>query len=159
MLNDRPTIDYRNATVQDIPELVRLRIDFLREFAIFEGDETEMITALELYLSQHLQLGDYINPVAFHDGKIVATGGVHFYSLLPNFFNFTGTRAYIQNIYTLAPYRRRGIAKEIFKLLMQEVAAKGATQVSLHTSEEGRGLYEQFGFKKREGELVLGLHV
>jgi GNAT superfamily N-acetyltransferase len=159
MPNDRPTIDYRNATVQDIPELVRLRINFLREFAIFEGDETEMITALELYLSERLQLRDYINPVALHDGKIVATGGVHFYSLLPNFFNFTGAGAYIQNIYTLAPYRRRGIAKEIFKLLMQEVAAKGAIQVSLHASEAGRGLYEQFGFKKREGGLVLGLHV
>lgn len=61
--------------------------------------------------------------------------------------------AYIQNMYTLKEYRRQGLAKELFVRTLEEAKAKGCSKVILNASDDGKPLYEQFGFKDVPDEM------
>jgi GNAT superfamily N-acetyltransferase len=109
---------------------------------------------LEQYFSKHLQQGDYINWLALYDDEIIATGGICFYNIPPDFLNATSDSAYILNVYTLPAYRRQGISKHLFEKLIQEAKDRNVAQVYPHTTDDGKALYEQFGFKLKENEMV-----
>lgn len=56
-------------------------------------------------------------------------------------------RAIILNVYTEPEFRHRGIARRIMMTILEWLKEQGFPSASLHASEEGRGLYEQLGFK------------
>lgn len=150
---------YQKAAIAHIPALVALRIEFLKEVTHTDTPPTDITDGLEQYFRTHLPAGDYVNWLALDGDTIVATGGICFYSIPPNFLNSSGDRAYILNVYTLPAYRRRGISKQIFGKLMQEAEQRGIKQVSLHASPDGVALYRQFGFVPKDNEMVWGKHV
>ncbi|MCD6011730.1 MAG: GCN5-related N-acetyltransferase [Flavipsychrobacter sp.] len=152
-------LHYRKAILTDITSLVSLRIEFLKEVMHTDTPANDISAGLEQYFTAHLQQGDYINWLALDGDTIIGTGGICFYSIPPNFFNPSGDRAYILNVYTLPAYRRRGISKEIFSRLMSEAEQRNVRQVSLHATPDGAALYEQFGFKPKGNEMVWGKHI
>ena len=152
-------LHFRTATLTDIPALVKLRIEFLKEVMQTDTPAADITAGLVEYFSKHLQDSSYINWLALDGNTIVSTGGICFYRLPPNFFNPTGNRAYILNVYTLPAYRRRGISKQLFAKLMLEAGNRDIMQVSLHTSADGKPLYDQFGFYLKDNEMVWGRHV
>jgi len=77
----------------------------------------------------------------------------------PNLLNASGMRACILNVYTLPSHRRLSIAKHLFSLVMQEATDRNILQASLHTTPDGRALYEQFGFRSKDNEMVWGRHI
>jgi ribosomal protein S18 acetylase RimI-like enzyme len=147
------SIHYRKAAIADIPTLIKLRIEFLKEVdnsdVIPYGFETE----LEVFFLKHLPGGDFIFLLAENETEIVSMGCVYFQVFPPSFVNPSGKKAYIHNIYTLPSFRRQGLSKAIFTKLMQEVSDRGITHVSLHASDDGRALCEQFGFVKKDNEM------
>ena len=150
---------YQKAAIADIPTLVALRIEFLKEVTHTDTPPTDIKSGLEQYFLTHILHGDYVNWLALDGDTIVATGGICFYSIPPNFANPSGDRAYILNVYTLPAYRGRGISKQIFGKLMQEAEQRGIEQVSLHASQDGEPLYRQFGFEPKDNEMVWGKHL
>ena len=65
-------------------------------------------------------------------------------------------RAWILNVYTEREYRRQGIARRVMETMIAWCRQAGFQSVSLHTSEDGRPLYESLGFKPTEEmKLVL----
>ncbi len=152
-------LHYRKAILTDIPMLVSLRIEFLKEVMHTDTPGNDITAGLEQYFTQHLEQGKYINWLAIDNDRIVGTGGICFYSIPPNFFNPTGDKAYILNVYTLPAYRRKGISKKIFSNLMNEAEARGVLQLSLHATPDGAPLYQQFGFRPKDNEMVWGKQV
>jgi GNAT superfamily N-acetyltransferase len=150
---------YRKATIADIPALVTLRIALLTDVMKDHKPSTDITDELTKYFTEQLPGGDYICWIALDADTIVSTAGICFYSFPPNFITTSGQRAYILNVYTLSQYRRRGISRQLFAKLMDEAKDRGIKQVSLHTSEDGRTLYEQFGFTPKHNEMVWGKHV
>jgi len=151
-------IHYRQATQSDIPMLVQLRTEFLKEVTNTEAP-ADFAEILSSYFTSHLSESNYVNWLALDGDKIVGTGGICFYQIPPNFLNVTGDRGYIVNMFTTPSHRRRGISKAIFEQLMQAAALRGVPQVSLHATATGRGLYEQFGFQAKDSEMVWGRHL
>ncbi len=147
-------IQYREATGDDIPQLVRLRKALLTEvMQLHEPEGTDISESLTQYFTE--QLGsNYICWLATDCDTIVSTGGIFFYDFPPNFFVTSSIRGYILNIYTQPGYRRQGHAHAIFGKLMEESRARRVMQVSLHASPDGRELYGQFGFVARDNEMV-----
>ncbi len=74
---------------------------------------------------------------------------------MPTYHNPSGEKAYIMNMYTHPEYWRRGIARKLLDLLVQEARDRGVTAISLEAAAMGRPLYEAYGFvsMKREMEL------
>lgn len=152
-------ITYRKADITDIPQLVDLRLLFLKEIypkADISQDDV-LKDHLRVYLTEHLSKNSFVNWFANAEGKVVASAGIVFYNQPPLYHNLEGKVAYILNVYTLPAFRRKGIAKVLMQKLMDEAIERNTGKVSLHTSKDGRLLYEQFGFVAGDNEMTCQL--
>ncbi|MBS0026122.1 GNAT family N-acetyltransferase [Chitinophaga sp. 22321] len=152
-------ITYRKADINDIPQLVHLRLQFLKE--IYPKADTSQDVVLQdhlrVYLKEHLSQNTFVNWFAEAEGRVVASAGIVFYNQPPLYHNLEGKVAYILNVYTLPAFRRKGIAKALMQKLMAEAKARNTGKVSLHTSQDGRLLYEQLGFAAGDNEMTCQL--
>ena len=63
--------------------------------------------------------------------------------------------ARVRNVYVLPDARRRGVARALMQILIDEVKASGLRRVTLGTSVMGRSLYESLGFRDKDDEMQL----
>ena len=101
---------YRLATVEDVPLLVRFRMDLLRS-AVNERDEEKWHYVKEqtsLYYGEAIPAGTHIAYIASFGDRYIGTGGVCFYQVVPTYYKPTGKKAYIINMFTDPEFRRRG---------------------------------------------------
>ncbi|MGE5604554.1 MAG: GNAT family N-acetyltransferase [Bacteroidota bacterium] len=152
-------IEYRKTNINDVTELVRLRIEFLKETRNVQTDsnDSEIQKSLTEYFRTTLNNNSFIAWLALADGRIVGTSGLCFYTLVPSYRNLTGKVAYIMNMYTQPVYRHRGIATYLFQKMIDEAQNLGYQKLVLHASEQGRPLYQKFGFKNADNEMILNM--
>lgn len=148
-------MEFRKATLEDVSTMVYLR----KQLLIEEGFPVMKNIDLELhdYFERCLADNSFIAWLALENKIIVATSGLCFYHLPPNFSNPSGRNAYITNMFTLNEYRRRGIASVLLKKILSEAYSLGFSVVRLHASPEGQNLYLKFGFLQSDGYMVLRL--
>ena len=146
---------YRKATIEDIPELARIRKMQLHD----EGPQPEemMDEELETYFSEKMADGSLIQWVAEDDNRIIATGAIIFMDFPPSFTNKSGKQGYIANMYTRPGYRGKGIATEILERLIQEGKQRKITKYILYASCWGRPVYERYGFQDAGAWMELKL--
>jgi GNAT superfamily N-acetyltransferase len=65
----------------------------------------------------------------------------------PHMIGGGGRRGNIVNVYTEREFRRKGIARELMKAVMDWCERNEVGTVVLHASAEGRALYERLGFE------------
>ena len=61
------------------------------------------------------------------------------------------------NVYTNADYRRRGIARQMVTMLLNNAKECGVSYVSLDATENGRPLYASLGFAPNDENMGLNL--
>ncbi len=149
-------VEYRKATIHDMNDLLKVRMDFLRDVGSVntEDEETLLLEANEAFLAKTLADGSYVQWLAVDDGKIVATGSVSFYLLPPNKKLPNGKAAYIANMFTYPEYRNQGIASKLLALVVEEAKKFGCKKVLLNATEMGKAIYLKFGFKDSQGDMV-----
>ena len=152
-------MELRTATLHDIPALIQLRIQFLKEIAGQKENpaEDQLAAELEKYFIAHLSGADFINWLVIKDGQILGTGGICFNNYPPNFKCLNEKRGYIMNIYVLPAYRKQGLAEMIFQKLIATAKQEGISMLTLHATEMGPRLYKKYGFKLTENEMSLTL--
>ncbi|MBA4851221.1 GNAT family N-acetyltransferase [Emticicia sp. BO119] len=154
-------ITYRKATLADVPELARLRIDFLKEV---QSPETHLVSEdglneiLKDFFQQQLATGQIVAWLALADGAVVSTSGLCFSTIMPGFTLLDGRVAYIMNIYTLPGWRKKGIGKQVFYHILEAAKERNYKRILLHATEDGRPIYEKFGFKATNDEMELRLY-
>ena len=107
------------------------------------------------YYERALSDGSHTAYLVYDGGKVIGTGGVSFFQVMPTYHNPTGEKAYIMNMYTDSAYRRRGIASQVLDLLVAETKKRGITAISLEATDMGRPLYEKYGFVSMNHEMEL----
>lgn len=153
-------ITYRKATLADVPDLARLRIVFLKEV---QSPETHLVSEeglneiLQDFFQQYLANDEIVVWIALVDDEIVSTSGLCFSKIIPGFTLLDGRVAYIMNIYTLPEWRKKGIGKQVFHHILEAAKERNYKRVILHATEEGRPIYEKFGFKATNDEMELRL--
>lgn len=152
-------ITYRKATINDIDDLVRTRIEFIKEVQNLETDFdlSSLKESLCNYFTNTIGENAFIAWLALDNNRIVATSGLCFYTLPPSYKNLSGKVAYIMNMYTVREYRNQGIAAHLFQRVIEEARGLGYKKISLHATESGKPLYTRFGFKEKDDEMVLNL--
>jgi ribosomal protein S18 acetylase RimI-like enzyme len=140
---------FRAATLEDIPSLVDLRfMNILEEKGVDPNQRTaEFEKSVHDYFTENISNGTYFGAVCEHDGQLVSTNGLVIYRKPPAFKGTTGVVGYLTNVYTLPEFRGRGLAGELTKLLIAHAEKIGVNKIHLGTTEDGRRLYEKFGFK------------
>jgi ribosomal protein S18 acetylase RimI-like enzyme len=152
-----PTV--RRATLDDVDDLVRLRVALLREMgALVDADDAPLAKAIRRYLVADLPLGRFIAWVGTsEDGAVIACGGLVYLQKPPSPGNHSGREAYIMNMYTAPEWRGRGLATRLFDALMGDAREAGARLVRLHATKDGQALYERGGFRLVGNEMALRL--
>lgn len=150
-------IIYRKAGIRDLDLLVELRSEVLCAANCLPED-TDM-SAVKVntgnYLRQHMEDDTSVTWLAYAGGRPAGCGSVSFFEVMPVYHNPSGWKAYIMNMYTVPAFRRKGIARAILNLLVQEAENRGITQISLEATDMGRPLYEACGFRQMSSEMEL----
>jgi GNAT superfamily N-acetyltransferase len=146
----------RKADMNDIDDLVRLRIIFLKEALRSDTQDGDPDIALSLhsYFKATMADNSFISWLALDGNRIVGTSGLCFYQLPPSFKNPTGDNAYIMNMFTDPQYRGQGIAQMLFSKVVSEAEQRGYKRIVLHATEMGRPVYRKFGFKETDDEMT-----
>ena len=148
---------YKKTDISDLDELVKTRIIVLRAANKLSEDIDMIQVERESYeyYREALDNGEHIAYLVYDDEKFIGAGGVSFYKVMPTYNNPSGKKAYIMNMYTSPEYRRQGVAYKTLDLLVNEAKKEGISQISLEATEEGKFLYEKYGFIKMKSEMEL----
>jgi ribosomal protein S18 acetylase RimI-like enzyme len=154
MVDDQVTI--RPATLEDVPELVRLRRMMFESMGCEDQARLDRADVwAESYFQTAIPAGTFHGWLATTStDEVVGSGGVVIDQHPPGPSNRSGQVGYVMNVVTIPRYRRRGIARRMMETLLNWLAEQGIEMVSLHTSEAGRPLYRQLGFVD-SNEMVL----
>jgi GNAT superfamily N-acetyltransferase len=137
----------REGTLADIPTIAHHRRRMCEDMNYTDADAlSTMVTVTGDYLRKAISEGSFRSWLACDNGKVVAGGAVVIVPWPAHAYDLECRRATILNMYTDPEYRRRGIAREIMKTMIEWCKQEGFARVTLHASEHGRHLYESLGF-------------
>ena len=97
------------------------------------GMETKFVEWVKPRLSD----GSYTGWLGEEDGRVVAGAGVWWMDFPPHWKDAGAVRAYLLNVYVAPAWRGRGLAEELLKLTLAEVARRGVKVYTLHASTDG----------------------
>ena len=112
-----------------------------------EAQREAMSISARPFIKSALEDGSYRGWLVEDQDRVVAGGGVAIVGFQPTPFDPSPRRAWILNMYTEPPYRRRGLATELMRTMIGWCREQGLKSVALHASNAGRPLYEQLGFR------------
>jgi GNAT superfamily N-acetyltransferase len=138
----------RRATVEDIDLLVELRDAMWREIAEGTelGDVSEALGNTREYFEVAVPSGDYVCVLAEAQSQVVGVGGIVIYRKPAQPLSPVGVEGYILNMLTVSEWRGKGVASAIVERLLDCAREAGAGLVWLRATEQGRPVYERFGF-------------
>lgn len=150
-------IEIREASLNDINELMEWRLDVLREvFSIpHDQDLSDIEAANRSYYVESLANGEHVACFASSGHETIGCGGICFQNELPSPENKNGKCGYLMNIYVRKEFRQRGTGKKIIEWLINEAGIRGVSKIILDSTERGRALYEELGFRPAEGYMIL----
>jgi len=135
----------RPATLDDVDVLIRHRIQMFVDMG--RAVDTPMLEReFSRWLHEHLPSGAY-RAWLVEEGAAVAGGGGATVIPWPPGPQYPGKGlAFVYNVYTEQPFRRRGVARLIMAAIHQWCRASGITSVALNASVDGLPLYESLGY-------------
>lgn len=121
-------------------------------FASMGGFDDSVLDTLrrasEPWTARMIEAGRYLGWMIFDDQQPVASAGLLILDWPPHPFDPSGeTRAYLLNVFVDPGWRRKGLARSLIELCLDEARRRNIRVVSLHASREGAPLYEHLGFK------------
>jgi len=147
-------MEIRKTNANDIETLMDVRLEMLRVVNNLSED-AEFDKVLVDCSREYFLHGDQTTVIATDGGKTIGCASISYINIMPTFDHPTGKRAHLMNVYTNKAYRRHGIGKKMVEILIEEAKSKGCTEISLDATEQGRFLYEQFGFVVNASGMVL----
>lgn len=138
----------REALAADIPALTTLRMALFCELGeLARPDEDPVLReATQAYFIQAQEEGSARSWVVEEEGEVVACGTLALFVRPPYPGNLAGREGYVLNMYTLPAWRRRGMANALLVAIKAYAREQQLGRLWLHASDEGRSLYERFGF-------------
>ncbi len=148
---------YRKAELCDLELLVKSRVMVLRAANKLsdDADMSEVESQSREYYKMALADGSHTAYLVFDGQRLIGTGGMSYYSVMPTCDVPSGKKAYVMNMYTDPGYRRQGIAYRTLELLVQDAKARGVEHITLEATDMGRPLYEKYGFVQMQSEMKL----
>ncbi|MBK8846669.1 MAG: GNAT family N-acetyltransferase [Bacteroidetes bacterium] len=142
------TFSFKMATLNDIDQLAKMRVEFLSELMGPQPNDKAMAlhNSLVEYFKKEIQSGDYISWLAYEGIELIANGGMKVMQRPGSFRVPDGRSGYIMSMYTKPNFRKMGIGQTILSKLIETGKARGLTFFELHATKDGEPLYKQNGF-------------
>ncbi len=149
-MNEKPTdITIREAQPSESAIILHHRRSMFRDMGVGTVEDRDlMVEVTGPWLARALADGSYRHWLALDgSGRVVAGGGVLLSPWPAHPKDPCTERAVILNVYAEPEFRRRGIARQIMRAILDWAGERGLRSVNLHASDEGRPLYEKLGFE------------
>ena len=146
----REDVVYDIANLNDIQELVRLRILYLIDDlgSVTDGEREAMEKQLPGYFERELGK-KLIAFVARAEGRLVATAYLLIIEKPANPFFLNGLDSEVLSVYTEEGYRGRGICSNLMKNMIHYASENGISRIDLVATDEGYPIYKKLGFEDR----------
>lgn len=139
---------FEKATVQDISILTELRIAYLQEDLgqIADADLELISSSLPSYFEKHLNK-DLVVYVVRSETDIVSCAFLLIVEKPMSPLFITGKTGTVLNVYTKPEYRKKGYAKKLMTMMLEDTKAEGVSTIELKATEDGYSLYKSVGFE------------
>ncbi len=139
----------RSATLADLAVIMHHRRSMFFDMGYRdEAALAAMRATSEPFFAKGLANGSYVGWLVENPLKqVIAGGGLIAFEYHSSPADPFPRRPVIVNMYTEPGYRRKGIARELMKRMIDWCRKEGFGSVLLHASEDGRPLYESLGFQ------------
>ena len=147
--SDGITLD--TANLNDIPELIRLRIQYMiDDFGSVSDEEREgMEKQLPDYFERELGK-KLVAFVARKDDRLVAAAYLHIIEMPANSILLNGIYGEVLSVYTEPEYRGKGLCTKLIQNLIDYGREAGLGRIDLSATSEGYPIYSKLGFKDKE---------
>lgn len=146
------------ATKNDIETLMKIRMEMLKEVNSLSDDYVFDKSFIENCRMNFECTGETQTDIlCIENGEPVACANLCYLSMIPTFSHSTGKRAHLMNVYVKKDFRRKGLAKKMLELLIEEAKSRKVTEISLDATEKGRPLYESMGFSSNDSAMTMKL--
>ena len=146
------------ATKNDIETLMKIRMEMLKEINRLSDDYVFDKSFIENCRKNFECTGETQTDIlCIENGEPVACASLCYFSMMPTFSHPTGKRAHLMNVYVKKDFRRKGFAKKMLELLIEEAKSRKVTEISLDATEKGRPLYESMGFCSNDSAMTMKL--
>jgi GNAT superfamily N-acetyltransferase len=142
-------LQIRTATISDAEIITAHRRAMFfemgyRDQAVLDG----MSAAFRPWLRRKMEEGEYLAWLAVAaDGSVAAGLGLWLMDWPPHMVGPGSRRGNILNVYTNPDSRRQGLARRLMEVALDWCRANRIRAVILHSSNDGRPLYERLGFR------------
>ena len=137
-------VEYRRLTDKELDTFIEMRINQLREEGAKEN--IDLRPALKDYYNRHMREGTFVSWIAVDGDKIIGTSGMSFVEKPPYFGCPNGKIGLLSSMFTNPDYRRKGIAKELLRRVVEEARKYGCGTIQITASDMGVKLYTAYGF-------------
>ena len=147
-------MEIKKATIDDIDIIIKNRVMFVSGFGeIMSPKQFEEITYN--YLKTNIVNDMCICWYALDNEVLVSNAILCVYDVLPNLSNPHGKAGYMLNVWTHENYRKKGIATNLVKNIIDDAKRIGINKITLSATEQGKPVYEKLGFKLLSNEMAL----
>ena len=148
--------DYRVrvATLADADILVRHRIAMFTDMGV-PLDARVLDQGFRAWLGEVMPRGSYRAwLVDAADGTVACGGGITIIPWPPG-PRYAGDRlAFVYNVYTEPPHRRRGLARLVMDTIHTWCRDEGIGSMALNASRDGKPLYESMGYAESTSPMM-----
>jgi GNAT superfamily N-acetyltransferase len=143
------TFEIRPATIGDSEIIIAHRRAMFYEMGYRDPAVLDaMVMAFRPWLLRKMEDGEYLAWLAVRaDGSVAAGLGLWLMDWPPHMVGPGSRRGNILNVYTNPDSRRHGLARRLMELALEWCRVNRIRAVILHSSNEGRPLYEKLGFR------------
>ena len=145
------SIVFSEATKDDIPELIRLRIAYMADD--FGGVSDHERECMEKQLPDYFgrKLGDELIAFVAKDGeRMVSVAYLHIIEMPANSILLNGLYGEVLSVYTEPEYRGQGLCTKLIQNLIDYGRERGLGRVDLSATKEGYPIYSKLGFQDKE---------
>ncbi len=149
------TYQIREATIDDVAALVHQRVAMFLDMGM-TFDVAAVESAFGGWLREAMSEGTYRGwLVETAAGEIVAGGGASILPWPPGPWSMGDRLAFVFNVYTEPPHRRRGLARMVMTSIEAWCRRAGVTAIALNASRAGRPLYEALGYADTPSPMMV----
>lgn len=150
-----PPLSVRRATPEDAALLAEHRVAMFRDMGSIDPRSIPDLREASLaYFTSAVATAEYVAWLACdpHTPDVIVAGaGVMLRPMLPRPAPkgdrvLIGSEGIVMNVYTEPGWRRRGIARQMMREIIDWAPAAGIVRLVLHASREGQALYLSMGF-------------
>jgi GNAT superfamily N-acetyltransferase len=106
-----------------------------------------MISSCEPYITKAIANGSFRCWIALKEDQVAGSGSVLISPWPSHPYDLECRRATILNVYVYPQFRRKGIASELMRTMVDWCRKENFAAVYLHASKDGKPLYEAMGFE------------